>query len=139
MCNSHSTPSYPATEEPFRYARSETVRHLHERLHPDHEHQSGRDFATTAGLPHTTLRYWEQRQQHTDAPAGLVAFLESPSGLAFLKQLLLALHLIFQQLGIAGLRPLSRFLELAGLSPFVASSYGTHQRLAAGLQQALSC
>jgi hypothetical protein len=137
MCNSHSTPSRPATEEPFRYARSEAVRHLHERRHPDHAHQSGRDFATTAALPHTTLRYWEQRQQHTDAPAGLVAFFESPIGLAFLKQLLLALHLIFQQLGIAGLRPLCRFLELAGLAPFVASSYGTHQRLAAFVQGAL--
>ena len=137
MCNSHSTPSRPATEEPFRYTRSETVGHLHERRHPDHTHQSGRDFATAAGLPHTTLRYWEQRQQRTDAPPSLVAFFESPVGLAFLKQLLLALHLVFQQLGIAGIRPLCRFLELAGLAPFVASSYGTHQRLATFVQQSL--
>jgi hypothetical protein len=137
MCNSHSTPSRPATEEPFRYTRSETVGHLHERRHPDHTHQSGRDFATAAGLPHTTLRYWEQRQQRTDAPPSLVAFFESPVGLAFLKQLLLALHLVFQQLGVAGIRPLCRFLELAGLAPFVASSYGTHQRLATFVQQSL--
>jgi len=67
----------------------------------------------------------------------LVAFLESPEGLAFLKQLVLALHLVFGQLGIAGLGPLCRFLELAPLAPFVASSYGTHQQLALVLQQLL--
>jgi hypothetical protein len=139
MCNNHSTPSPLGTEEPFRHSRSETVRHLHERLHPDHAYQSGRDFAKTAGLPHTTLHYWQQRQQRLPAPQALVAFFESPAGLAFLQQLLLALHLIFQQLGIAGIRPLCRFLELAGLAPFVASSYGTHQRLAAFLQQLLGC
>src|SRR5277367_4328129 len=127
MCNRYSTPSGSATEEPFRYSRSETVSHLRERRQPDHAHQSGRDFAQQAGLPHSTFHYWQQRLQHTDAPTDLVAFFESPVGLAFLKQLLLALHLIFQQLGIAGIRPLCRFLELAGLAPFVASSYGSHQ------------
>jgi len=137
MCNRYSTPSGSATEEPFRYSRSETVSHLRERRQPDHAHQSGRDFAQQAGLPHSTFHYWQQRLQHTDAPTDLVAFFESPVGLAFLKQLLLALHLIFQQLGIAGIRPLCRFLELAGLAPFVASSYGSHQRLGAFLQQLL--
>jgi hypothetical protein len=137
MCSNHSTFSRPAAEEPFRYARSESVRHLHEHLQPDHRHQSGRAFAATAGVPHSTLRYWEQRQQGNEAPPDLVAFFESPAGLAFLKQLLLALHVVFQQLGIAGIRPLGRFLELAGLAPFVASSYGTHQRLAVWVQQAL--
>ena len=99
--------------------------------------QSARHAARTAGVPHTTLRYWEQRQQHTDAPAELVAFFESPAGLAFLKQLLLALHLVFQQQGTAGIRPLCRFLELAQLTPFVAASYGAQQRLATVLQELL--
>jgi len=137
MCNSHSTAPAPATEEPFRYTRSETVSHLHDRFSPDHATQSGRAFARQAGIPHTTLRYWQQRHQGTAAPAVLAAFLESPDGLAFLKRLLLALHLVFQQLGVAGLRPLCRFLVLAELAPFVAASYGTHQELAVVLQQLL--
>jgi Family of unknown function (DUF6399) len=137
MCNGHSTPCAPATEDSFRYARSETVRHLHDRLHPDHSNRSGRDFARQAGVPHTTLRYWQQRQQRTDASSAVVAFFESPAGLAFLKQLLLAAHLVFQQLGVAGLRPLCHFLVLAQLAPFVAASYGTHQQLAALLHQLL--
>jgi hypothetical protein len=137
MPTDQHSPAAPATEESFRYPRSETVRHLHDRLNPDRSGQSTRHAARTAGVPHTTLRYWEQRQQHTKAPAELVAFFESPVGLAFLQQLLLALHLVFQQQGTAGIRPLCRFLELAQLAPFVAASYGAQQRLAALLQELL--
>ena len=132
------TPAPPTTEAPFRYPRSETVRILHDRLDPDRSAPSGREAARTAGVPHTTLRYWQQRQRHTDAPPELVAFFESPAGLAFLKRLLLALHLVFQQHGTAGIRPLCRFLELAQLAPFVAASYGAHQHLATLLQGLLA-
>jgi hypothetical protein len=137
MLPDQHTPATPPTEAPFRYTRSETARYLHERLNPDRPGQSARHAARTAGIPHTTLRYWEQRQRHTDAPAELVAFFESPAGLALLKRLLLALHLVFQQHGTAGIRPLCRFLELAQLAPFVAASYGPHQRLATLLQELL--
>jgi Family of unknown function (DUF6399) len=137
MLPDQHTPATPTTEAPFRYTRSETARYLHDRLNPDRPGQSARHVARTAGIPHTTLRYWEQRQQHTDAPAELVAFFESPAGLALLKRLLLALHLVFQQQGTAGIRPLCRFLELAHLAPFVAASYGPHQRLATLLQELL--
>jgi len=137
VCHSHSNPCRPATEEPFRYTRAETVRHLHDCRHPDRAPLSGRATAAQAGVPHTTLRYWQQRQQQTNAPPALSDWMESPEGLAFLKRLLLALHLVFQQAGLAGLRPLCRFLELAQLAPFVAASYGTHQELAVVLQQLL--
>lgn len=136
MLTSQHTPEPTTTEEPFRYTRSETVRILHDCL--DHSGPSRRASAQTAGIPHTTLRYWQQRQQHTDAPAELVAFFESPTGLAFLKRLLLALHLVFQQDGATGIRPLCRFLQLAQLAPFVAASYGSHQHLATLLQQLLA-
>jgi hypothetical protein len=137
VCHSHSTPCDPATEEPFRYTRAETVRHLHDCRNPDRSPLSGRAAAEQAGVPHSTLRYWQQRQQQTNAPPALSDWMESPEGLAFLKRLLLALHLVFQQAGLAGLRPLCRFLELAQLAPFVAASYGTHQELSVVLQQLL--
>lgn len=137
MLTSQHNPPPDSTEEPFRYSRSETVRILHDSSDAAQPLQSTRAFARAAGVPHTTLHYWQQRQQRTDAPAPLVAFFDSPDGLAFLKRLLLALHLVFQQAGIAGLRPLCRFLVLAHLDAFVAASYGTHQQLATWLQQQL--
>ena len=54
---------------------------LHDGLHPDRAPLSGRDQARQAGIPHTTLHYWRQRQQRTDAPAALVALFDSPEGL----------------------------------------------------------
>jgi Family of unknown function (DUF6399) len=137
MLATQHTPAPAATEEPFRYSRAETVRILHDRHNPDRSEQSTRHAAQAAGVPHTTLHYWQQRQQGTDAPPELVAFFESPVGLAFLKQLLLAVHLVFQQHGTAGIRPLCLFLQLAQLAPFVASSYGSQQALAALLQELL--
>jgi Family of unknown function (DUF6399) len=134
MLTSQHTPAAPTTEEPFRYSRSQTVRLLRDSLDPEQPGLSGRAAARAADVPHTTLRYWQQRQQRTAAPPELVAFFESPVGLAFLKRLLLALHLVFQQHGTVGLRPLCRFLQLAQLAPFVAASYGRHQQLAALLQ-----
>jgi hypothetical protein len=131
------TPAPDTTEEPFRYPRAETARILYDGRNADSPDQSTRQAAHAAGIPHTTLRYWQQRQQRTDAPPELVAFFESPAGLAFLKRLLLALHLVFQQHGTAGIRPLCLFLRLAQLSPFVASSYGAQQSLAAVLQELL--
>lgn len=138
MLTSQHTVAPTTPEEPFRYTRSETVRILQDHLDPDHSDQSRRAFARTAGIPHTTLRYWQQRQQQGAADPELAAFFESPAGLAFLKRLLLALHLVLQQQGTSGIRPLCRFLELAQLSPFVAASYGSHQHLATLLQQLLA-
>ena len=68
MLAEQHNPAAPTTEEPFRYSRSETVRHLHDRLNPDCTDQSARQAARAAGIPHTTLRYWDQRLRRTDAP-----------------------------------------------------------------------
>jgi hypothetical protein len=131
------SPATPTLQDSFRYRRGDTVHHLQQRRDPDAARVSTRQAARDADLPHTTLRYWQQRLQHTDAPAELVTFFESPVGLAFLKRLLLALHVVFQQHGTAGIRPLGRFLELTQLNPFVAASYGAQQRLATLLQDLL--
>src|SRR4051812_20448888 len=73
--NQHTTQP-TATEAPFRYRRAETVRHLHDPRATDRSGQSARQAAQEAGLPHTTLRYWQQRQQRTDAHPQTVAFFE---------------------------------------------------------------
>ena len=138
MPTDQHTPAPATTQEPFRYRRGETVAHLHDPRPSDRSRPSTRSAARSAGVPHTTLRYWQQRQQRADAPPELVAFFESPVGLAFLKRLLLALHLVFQQQGTAGIRPLCRFLQLAQLAPLVAASYGAQHTLATLLQRLLA-
>src|SRR5688500_1873224 len=81
MPTDQHTPAPATTQEPFRYRRGETVAHLHDPRPSDRPRPSTRSAARSAGLPHTTLRYWQQRQQHTEAPPELVAFFESPVGL----------------------------------------------------------
>jgi Family of unknown function (DUF6399) len=137
LANQH-IPQPPATEEPFRYPRSQTVQILHDALNTEPAPASTRQAAQATGVPHTTLYYWQQRQQRTDAPPQRVAFFDTPAGLALLKRLLLALHLVFQQHGIAGIRPLCLFLQLSQLDRFLAPSYGSQQQLAALLQQLLA-
>src|SRR5262249_43528459 len=61
----------------------------------------------------------------------------SPHGLEFLHGLVLAAHLCFHQAGAVGVRPLLTFFEHAGLAPFLACSYGAHQRLACRLRRLL--
>jgi hypothetical protein len=138
MLASQHNPTPTPTEEPFRYPRAQTTQILADCLQTQLSPPSTRQAAQTAGVPHTTLHYWQQRRQRINAPLERIAFFDSPAGLAFLKQFLLALHLVFQQHGIAGIRPLCRFLELSQLAPFVASSYGSQQQLATLLQQLLA-
>ena len=64
-------------------------------------------------------------------------FFESPSGVEFLRRLLLALHLVFGQSQDAGLRSLAWFLELTELDQFVGGSFGTQQKLAAQIETLL--
>jgi hypothetical protein len=89
-----------------------------------------RDFEQRQGVPKSTLHEWAQRKAALAADPPLVAFFESPAGLALLHTLLLAAHFVFHALGHAGLRPLAHFFELSGLAPFLANSYGAHQQVA---------
>jgi hypothetical protein len=120
--------------EPFRWTRAEAV----QACATSHEaHTSQRQLAHQLGVPRSTLQYWQQQQQHPDLEPELAAFCESPTGYRFLRRLVLALHLVFQQAGHVGLRPLGHFLRLTQLDHFVAPSYGVHQALACHLQDDL--
>ena len=98
------------------------------------EGTSQREFARKEGVPRTTLQYWLSRQRNLDASPALVGFFESPDGLAFLHRLVIVLHFVLGFLGPCGLRTIVRALELAGLEPFVANSFGSHQKLAASME-----
>ncbi len=110
-----------------RWQRHAVVEHLHDFQQAN---ASLRDFADEHGIPKSTLHDWNRRKNALDAEPLTVAFLESPQGLQLLHAILIAAHLVFSFLGHAGIRPITHFLELAGLAPFVATSYGAHQALA---------
>ncbi len=91
--------------------------------------QSQRQFANEQGVSRTTLQYQLARKKSIDASPILLEFLESPVGMAFLHRIVTAAHYSFTKDGIASIHNVSDFLSLSGLSPFVASSYSTQQRV----------
>jgi hypothetical protein len=90
---------------------------------------SQRQFAQARELPRTTLQYWLSRKAAIDADPALIAFFESPVGLAFLHRLVIATHLVFTQVGPCGIRLICQFMELSKLDRFVAASYGSQQEV----------
>src|SRR3954452_10061144 len=89
------------------------------------------------GVPRSTLQHWLKRKLALEADPALVAFFESPTGLAFLHRLVGACHLTFTQQGKCGAPRVCEFLRLSGLNRFVAASFGSQQALARQLEQAL--
>lgn len=92
--------------------------------------QSQRQFAQEHKIPRTTLQNWLSRKENIDASPALVAFFESPEGLAFLHRLITAAHFEFTKVGVSSIHNVSNFLKTCGVAPFVACSYTTHQRIA---------
>jgi len=82
-------------------------------------------FANAKGVPVGTLRYWLDRKANLDADPDLIAFLHSPTGLAFLHRLIVAVHFVFGLKGGASPRLICTFLTLAGLDAFVAAGRTT--------------
>jgi Family of unknown function (DUF6399) len=132
MTPPHTTPHDSPSQGPFRWGRCEAASLLHRALHSDHP--SLRRFAEQHGVPPSTLRHWKGRLGRIPAPPALRDFLESPEGQELLRRLVLAAHLCFQQAGACGVRPLLAFFEHAGLAPFLALCFGSHQRIASALR-----
>jgi hypothetical protein len=99
-----------------------------------HDGQSQRAAAASAGVARSTLRHWSAAKACGAAPA-LVAFVETPEGVQWLRQILVAAHWCITELGGAGIRVVVEFLALSGLSDVIAASYGTQQAFHAQLEQ----
>lgn len=96
--------------------------------------QSQRAAAASAGVARSTLRHWSAPKS-TAAPSALVRFAETPEGVEWLRRILVAAHWCITELGGAGIRVVDEFLELSGLSDFIAASYGTQQAFHAHLEE----
>jgi len=80
-----------------------------------------RAFAAQHHLPLSTLHYWRRRRKDRqavtpdDEAALLRDFFESAPGLDLLSRIVLAAHLVFQQTGACGIRPLLTFFRTPAL------------------------
>ena len=98
---------------------------------------SQRQAAQVLEVPRSTLQAWRAYQEHLDACPAVVAFFHSVPGLAFLHQLVLALHLVCVEIGACGIRLVCLLLELTGLNRFVGASYGTQQQVNRRVEEAI--
>jgi hypothetical protein len=99
--------------------------------------QSQRAVAEQLRVPRATLQGWLAQGPSGDVPAALAQFVASEEGVAWLHRQVLAAQLVITLLAGAGIRQVCTFLELSGLSAFVASSYGSQQKLNAALEEAV--
>jgi hypothetical protein len=98
---------------------------------------SQRQAAQVLAVPRSTLQAWRTYQESLDACPAVVAFFHSVPGLAFLHRLVLALHVVFVEIGACGIRLVCLVLELAGLSRFVGASFGTQQQVNRHVEEAM--
>jgi len=119
------------------WERVATTAHLHEYEDARETGMSQRGFAEQAGIPRTTLQHWLERKAEIDESPAVVAFFESPEGLAFLHRVVLAAQFVITLMGVGGIRIVCKFLEFSGLAPFVAAGYGSQQQAIAAMEQAV--
>ena len=98
---------------------------------------SQRQLAEELQIPRCTLQHWLKRRAGLEADPAFIAFFESPVGVAFLHRLVVGAHFVITLLGAGGIRLVGQFLELVGLAPFVASSYGAQHPVAVKVEKAV--
>ena len=98
---------------------------------------SERQAAKMLGVPRSTLQAWRAYQERLDACAAVVAFFHSVPGLAFLHRLVVALHLVYTEVGAGGMRLVWLFLRITGLDRFVGASYGVQHQVNGRVEEAI--
>jgi hypothetical protein len=132
--------AYKQRSKVDRHQRWERIRRaeLFEQYHELHaQGLSQRQAAKRLDVPRTTLQAWHAWQDRLDACPQVVAFFESVPGLAFLHRLVLALHVVFVEIGACGIRLVCLLLEMTGLNRFVGASFGTQQRINLAVEEAM--
>lgn len=97
---------------------------------------SERRAAAEVGVPRSTVRHWTQRKAKIDLSAASVEFFESPDGVELLQRIVVAVHLVFGEVGPCGTRQVATFLRLTGLDRVVGVSYGGQYKFRVQLEHA---
>lgn len=98
---------------------------------------SQRQVAEELKIPRTTLQHWIKRKENLEAETEVANFFESPAGVVFLHQLVIAAQFVITAVGPGGIRMVCLFLELSGLAKFVGSSYGAQQQVNVAMEKAI--
>jgi Family of unknown function (DUF6399) len=98
---------------------------------------SQRQAATVLEVPRSTLQAWRAYQERLNACPAVAAFLHSVPGLAFLHRLVLALHLVYTEVGACGMRLVCLFLRITGLDRCVGASYGVQHQVNGRVEEAI--
>jgi transposase-like protein len=96
-----------------------------------------RQVAEELGVARSTLQDWRRASSPGGVPEALAAFTATPEGVRWLQRMLLAAQFAITLRGGAGVRVVCEFLQLSGLSAFVAASYGSQQKLNSALEKAV--
>ncbi len=99
--------------------------------------RSERDAAERVGAPRSTLLHWAGAGRPEGVDPELADFLASPTGLVLVHRILVAAVFVLTLRGPDGIRMVSEFLALSGLDAFVASSFGTLQKLVVRVEEAV--
>lgn len=94
---------------------------------------SKRTAAKILGLPRTNLQRWRLSSCQQDL---LGCFFTTPEGGQLLQRIVIAAHFVIQYRG-KGIRSVGEFIELAGLSSWVASSHGALHSFSRRFEQEL--
>jgi len=128
-------PPAPASSAPRRWPRQESAAHVTDfEVEAASRSTSQREYARRKGVPRTSLQHWLCRKRDLEGSPEEVSFFESPAGLVFIHRLVLALLLVFSEMGPHGRRRVALALEKAGLARFVALSAGSLHKLGSSLQ-----
>lgn len=136
MTLSHSNTSSSDRTDSFRWDRLD-VAAAFAAFSAAESSSSQRHFAQQHGIPRSTLGSWLRRPDPDGVDPDLADFFRRPCGETFLRQIVLALFLVFHFRSSTGLRSLGSFLELTGLDRFVAASYGALHQLSKLLEAEL--
>src|SRR5215467_6806988 len=98
---------------------------------------SQRQAAKVLAVPRTTLQAWRVWQERLDICPQVGTFFASGPGLAYLHRLVMALHVVFVEIGACGIRLVCLFLQMTGLNRFVGASYGTQHRVNRRVEEAM--
>ena len=120
-----------------RWDRIERAERFDQYLELQAQGISQRQAAKKLEVPRSTLQAWQTYQDSLDESPTVVAFFQSPPGLAFLHRLVLGIHLVCTEVGACGIRLVCLLLKLTGLDRFVAVSYGTQQQVNRQVEEAI--
>ena len=124
-----------------RWEREEVAAKLLNIKEAEQQGVSERTAAKINEVARSTARYWKKRDKSLREDSGLapevINFFESPVGMAFLHQLVIAMMFV-TMFRPGGLRTVQEWLELSDLQYFVASSMGTLHKVNVNMESETS-